>query len=221
MRPRVVRDKRSNLDKLRKQLEGLDRKFVVAGIVGMPQSTGLLASQHVIGYASVQEFGATIKPGTYSVTTYKRIKKNAETMSAFDKNGKKRKTHLNKGRFVTAKKAQTGKGTYMSETFTGDHNGYNIPSRPFLRSWYDTNLTALIKFAETEIVRTLMKGQPAEVTLNRIGVFAQAGIRKRIRTARSWARPLAPSTIKKKGSSAPLIDSGIMINSVSFDIRTR
>jgi hypothetical protein len=200
MRPRVVRDKRSNLDRLRKQLKGLDRKFVVAGLVGMPQTTGLTADQHVVGYGSVQEFGATIKSRTVTTTHYRSIKTN---------------------KLVTRKKAMAKPGNHYAKDHQITFRNVRIPARPWLRSWYDTNLTALIKFAEAEILRTILKGQDPDVTLNRIGVFAQAGIRKRIRTARSWAKPLSPVTIKMKGSSAPLIDHGIMINSVSFDIRTR
>lgn len=200
MRPRVVKDNRKNLDRLRKQLAGLDRKFVVAGLVGAPQSTGLLTDQHVIGYGSVQEFGATIKNRTATTTHYRSIKTN---------------------KLVSRKKAMASPDNYYAKDHQITFRNVSIPARPWLRSWYDTNLTALIKFAEAEILRTILKGQDPDVTLNRIGVFAQAGIRKRIRTARSWAKPLSPATIKMKGSSAPLIDHGIMINSVSFDIRTR
>lgn len=203
MRPRVVRDKRSNLDKLRKQLEGLDRKFVVAGLVGAPQTTGVSAGSTVIGYGSVQEFGAVIKGRTGTITQIRSI-------------------HTHKlANHKKATRSAAAARHYYANTYDVTYRGHVIPSRPWLRSWYDTNLTALIKFAEAEIIRTIMQGQTPEVTLNRIGVFAQAGIRKRIRTARTWATPLARSTIRKKGSSAPLIDSGIMINSVSFDIRTR
>lgn len=221
MKPRVIRDKRSNLDKLRKDLDGLDRKFVVAGLVGAAQSTGAAVSDEVIKYASVQEFGAVIKPRSFNVTTHKKIRKSALTRSAFDKYGKKRKTHLKKGRFVSAKEAMTGKGLYMQETHATSHNGFKIPSRPFLRSWYDTDLQGLVKFAESRVIAVLRGRLTAEQALNAIGLYAQKGIRQRIRTARSWAQPNAKSTIRKKKSSAPLIDKGVMLNSVSFDIRTR
>lgn len=191
----TIKDARNKFDKLRKQLKDMNgRTNVVVGITSA-------AGGEVMTYANANEFGAHIKPRSFSVTTYKQVNKSG---TGYNK----------KGRFVKASKAN------FAETHQASHNGYNIPARPFMRTYYDENMEKIARFAESRFLRVLADNDlTIDGAFNAIGLFVQNGIKKQIRTASQWATPNARSTIRKKGSSKPLIDHGIMINSVTFDIR--
>lgn len=67
------------------------------------------------------------------------------------------------------------------------------------------------------IIAQLLQNRP--VNYNLIGIWAQGEVKKKIGTITTPA--LKPSTIQAKGSSKPLIDTGQMRNSISFEIRRR
>lgn len=102
------------------------------------------------------------------------------------------------------------------------HVSGKIPSRPFMRSYYDENLKKIGDFAANQFLKVVRADGMGDMDkmYNSIGLYIQNGIKNRIRTADRWAVPNAPLTILLKGSSKPLIDHGILINSVTFDIRT-
>ncbi len=58
-----------------------------------------------------------------------------------------------------------------------------------------------------------------EGVLKNLGEFYQMKIQMTIRNAGSWAVPNAPSTVERKGSSSPLIDTGRMVQSVRYEIK--
>lgn len=92
-----------------------------------------------------------------------------------------------------------------------------IPARPFM------------KFAaeiwEREFPKVLGRMMPSYLrgvmsidgVLKTLGERAKNAVQKAIREC-DYA-PLSPRTIKAKGSSTPLIDTGLMVNSVTFEIR--
>lgn len=92
------------------------------------------------------------------------------------------------------------------------------PSRPFLRKSVDENVEAINKFLQSQ-KKELLKGVPAEDVLKKIGIFQKDLIQEKI-TEGDFA-PNAESTIKKKGSSKPLIDTGRMRQSVNFVIKKK
>jgi hypothetical protein len=99
--------------------------------------------------------------------------------------------------------------------------GYsNTPARPFLRSTLSVNMKKILDFIKTEKYNLLFEGN-IKKTMGRIGLFVEGLVKKRITTARSWAKPLSPKTIKRKGSSAPLIDSNRMRMSITHRVRRR
>lgn len=90
-----------------------------------------------------------------------------------------------------------------------------IPSRPFLRFSLDT-------FGQDawlpELADLLREGVAPEVALNRVGLQAQADIR---RVIEEWASPPnAPSTIKRKRSKRdnPLVDSGDLLDAIDYHV---
>lgn len=94
----------------------------------------------------------------------------------------------------------------------------NMPSRPFLRMSVDDNSDKINSFMSAQ-KRSIIKGEPVDRILKKIGIFQKDLIQEKI-TEGSFA-PNAPSTIKAKGSSKPLIDTGRMRQSVNFEIKQK
>ena len=95
----------------------------------------------------------------------------------------------------------------------------DIPSRPFIRNSVDNHEEEITSFVQREIAKCIRGGQSAESALKRIGVFQKSLIQREI-TEGSFV-PNAPSTIRKKKSSKPLIDTGRMRQSVNYEIKPK
>jgi hypothetical protein len=94
----------------------------------------------------------------------------------------------------------------------------NIPRRSFLR-------VPLIK-READIKKLMQKGfnnvsksGGAIEMMNKIGLYAQ-NISQMSFTSNEWT-PLKPNTIKRKGSSRPLIDTGILRSSITYVVEKK
>lgn len=94
----------------------------------------------------------------------------------------------------------------------------HIPSRQFLRKSVDENEGKINQFLQAE-ARSLASGKTAETLLNEIGNFQKSLVQEKI-TEGSFA-PNAESTIRRKGSSKPLIDTGRMRQSVNYVIKRK
>jgi len=94
----------------------------------------------------------------------------------------------------------------------------NMPSRPFLRKSVDENEEKINSFLKSTKGK-ILKGVSAEQILKEIGIFQKDLIQEKI-TEGSYT-PNAESTIRKKGSSKPLIDTGKMRQSVNFVIQKK
>ena len=92
------------------------------------------------------------------------------------------------------------------------------PARPFMRKSVDEN-TDKIKSMCARQLKRLPQGASAQDILEKIGVFQKGLIQRKI--VDGTFEPNAPSTIRKKGSSRPLIDTGRMRQSVNFIIRRK
>ena len=87
----------------------------------------------------------------------------------------------------------------------------NIPSRPFMRDSVDKH-EAAINHMLTAQKDALLHGATAREILNTAGLFQQDLIQTEIEQGDFVAN--APTTIMKKGSDKPLIDTGTLKNSV-------
>ena len=93
---------------------------------------------------------------------------------------------------------------------------HGTPARPFMRGGAD-------RFEKDEhavggVIDRLVQGQiDPRTASNQLGTLMQGHIQSSIREG-PWA-PLDPETIRRKGSSKPLIDSGLLRQSV--DVRTK
>jgi hypothetical protein len=94
----------------------------------------------------------------------------------------------------------------------------HTPSRPFLRKSVDENESKINAFLQSK-KKELVSGISAEQVLKEIGIFQKDLIQEKI-TDGDFI-PNAESTVQRKGSSKPLIDTGRMRQSVNFVIQMK
>lgn len=95
----------------------------------------------------------------------------------------------------------------------------NIPSRPFMRDTVENNENEISDFMKKEVLDIVKNGKTAEQAFKEIGIKVKDLMQQTI-TEGNFT-PNAPSTIRKKGSSKPLIDSGRMRQSVNYVIKEK
>ena len=91
-----------------------------------------------------------------------------------------------------------------------------IPERSFLRSTADENAEEYGDEMGDAIVR-VMGGSSLGTELGRVGQRAVRDVQVKMRNLKD--PPNAPSTIKAKGSSNPLIDTGRLRQSIDYEVR--
>lgn len=96
-------------------------------------------------------------------------------------------------------------------------SGRGIPARPFMTEGAEPAIEATAPIAAA-LIPLLNQGKvtPADI-LKDMGPFAEAAFKKKL-TDGPW-EPNAPSTIADKGSSRPLIDTGLLRNSLTHVVR--
>ena len=92
------------------------------------------------------------------------------------------------------------------------------PSRPFLRMSVDENEDKINSTCGREL-ESLKSGGTAETILRRVGALGVRLVQEKIGSGSF--EPNAESTIRKKGSDKPLIDTGRMRQSVKYVIKRR
>lgn len=100
---------------------------------------------------------------------------------------------------------------YMELGVTGPHK-INIPARP----WLNPGVASATKEIIETIQDSVDRGATLDGTLEAVGVVASGAVRQYMTDLKT--PPNAASTIKKKGSSNPLIDSGAMRASVTHKV---
>lgn len=97
---------------------------------------------------------------------------------------------------------------------------YRIPPRPFIQPALNANKDVIVRELE-QIARASLSGGMNEVIsrMNRLGLRSVNWIKRWFTSPQNGWLPNAPSTIKKKKSSRPLIDTGQLRNSITYVIR--
>lgn len=95
----------------------------------------------------------------------------------------------------------------------------NIPERPFLTDAVTKNKSKYAKLNKMNLLRVLSGKIKLRQCLEMLGVVAVGDVQSEIRNG-SFT-PLAPETIKRKGSSKPLIDTGNMMQSVTYVVEAK
>ena len=124
-------------------------------------------------------------------------------------------------------KSMDGKGVkvgVMGGGAVADYAVYNefgtsrIPARPFMQHTADQKYAETMKFSEHLVGKMIDGAITPEIVLKNLGEFYSNEIKMTIRNAKEWATPNAPATIKAKGSSSPLIDTGRLIGSIRYEV---
>lgn len=91
-----------------------------------------------------------------------------------------------------------------------------IPSRPFLTNAMRSNRRKYLEAMRNSASKILTGELTLNQFLNKLGALAQGDVQMEITNLRF--PPNAPSTIKAKGSSNPLIDTGEMRSAVTWKV---
>lgn len=89
-----------------------------------------------------------------------------------------------------------------------------IPERPFMRNAMRNNRAAYRDALRKSASKILLGETALATVLNKLGILAQGDIQAEITSLNS--PPLSPRTIRAKGSSKPLIDTGAMRQAVTW-----
>lgn len=92
----------------------------------------------------------------------------------------------------------------------------NVPERSFLRAWFDENESRAYQMCQVMLTTVVQGKRTKEQALQLLAMKFVGEIQQRISQGIPPAN--AQSTIDKKGSSTPLIDTGQLRSSISFKI---
>jgi hypothetical protein len=127
---------------------------------------------------------------------------------------------------ATAVHKNSDKGETVAQIAASHELGIGVPERSFLRRTADENRAAYMTAIKNGLRATLQYNMKARkiwnplksVALRRVALKVEGDVKKRI--ADGITPPNARSTIRKKGSSKPLIDSGQLRASITSAVRS-
>ncbi|MBC5710997.1 hypothetical protein H8S75_23960 [Hungatella sp. L12] len=91
-----------------------------------------------------------------------------------------------------------------------------IPERAFLRNGFDTSKDSVMKDAEQVLPSVLDGSLSTDEFLKMVGIILSSDIKDYAQQLDS--PPLHPFTVKQKGSTNPLVDTGDMIESITYEV---
>jgi hypothetical protein len=94
----------------------------------------------------------------------------------------------------------------------------HIPERPFLRSTFDAKREVFYRLAFALMRKVTADKLDAVDMLALVGERMVAEIKNTITRGAGVPPPNAPSTIERKGSSRPLVDTGQLLNSITYEV---
>ena len=97
----------------------------------------------------------------------------------------------------------------------------NIPPRPFLQPAIQSHIDEISQML-LNAYAYIVKGntEEGERRLNALGIYAVNLVKDMFKKGHNNWPPLKPETIRRKGSSLPLVDTGEMRNSITYIVRT-
>ncbi len=100
----------------------------------------------------------------------------------------------------------------------GTEDGH-IPKRPAMGITFDKMHPELVEMGKKLIEAVLGGGMEAKDALNILGAKLANGIKRTITAGTGVPPPNAPSTIKRKGSSRPWVDTGRVVNAFTWSVQ--
>jgi phage gpG-like protein len=121
---------------------------------------------------------------------------------------------------VIGNKAEEPRGQINNATLAAIHEfgteDGHIPARSFLRSTFREKRSAMLSLTKDLYSKVIFRKLSVEEALAIIGEKFVSEIKAKITAG--IPPPNAESTIKQKGSSTPLIDTGQLINSITYKV---
>lgn len=113
--------------------------------------------------------------------------------------------------------AENGDGLTVGDVASINEFGLGVPERSFIRAWFDQN-ESQNKDTLRNVGTGLVKGAIPDATtaLNQAGLSFVGSMQGRM--SAGVPPPNAPSTIARKGSSTPLIDTGQLRASIRHKV---
>lgn len=96
---------------------------------------------------------------------------------------------------------------------------YRVPPRPFLEPGIEKHLD-LVESGMKAALQDVLDGGDGRTQRERLGATMAAKVQAYFQEDNGWP-PNAPSTIKKKGSAQPLVDTGALRQSITYIIRPK
>jgi hypothetical protein len=97
--------------------------------------------------------------------------------------------------------------------------GLGVPQRSFLRAWADADRAKIDRVWGALLRKVLKSELTLDQALEQFGIWAQGQVQQFIADSRVQP-PLDQRTIDAKGSSVPLIDTGQLRSSITYEVRT-
>lgn len=95
----------------------------------------------------------------------------------------------------------------------------NIPERPVLRSTLTNSKDIIGNALSKKVAECLSGGLDVDDAYSHVGIFVRSEVLKTF--DKNDFTPNDPKTIARKGSSKPLIDTGALRASISYEVRNR
>lgn len=96
-------------------------------------------------------------------------------------------------------------------------HGLGVPKRAFVEPALQLNKAKYLRYVGKQITPIIRRRQTMNNVWQTLGAMAVADVQKYMLTASF--KPLAPATIRRKGSSKPLIDTGQMSQSITYRVK--
>ncbi len=193
------------LESLKAELEKLARAEIRVGILSQ-------AGGEMLMIANVHEFGCTIKPKTAKNLAIP-LKPECKDKSPRDFPEAFATPKNDEGnRFIARRKNKKGDLELLFLLLPK----VTIPERSFIRAGYDANKNALAEAAHELVGRVVLGELTAEQVCNNLGRQAVAMIQEYMDTVTSPKSSLTLASAP--GKTSPLVQSGRLRNSISFEV---
>lgn len=106
--------------------------------------------------------------------------------------------------------------TIIEIAFWNEYGTENIPARPFMRSTLNDEIDSYRKLLEVMLSRILRFESKPKQEIKKLGALVTSDIKQKITSLSDPAN--TERTKQQKGSSNPLIDSGTLRNSVTWEV---
>lgn len=101
--------------------------------------------------------------------------------------------------------------------FIHEYGSGPIPERSFIRSTF-TNAPWLASFTAALAKKVVTDGMSLRQALSILGERSVAEVRRTVTEGAGVPPPLKPATIARKGSDRPLVDTGRLMNALSYEV---